>query len=69
MKNSTTANDEAKVLLTVTEAAKRLSLSRTYTYELVMSGELESLKLGKARRVPVKALDEFVEARRAERGY
>lgn len=62
-------NDDDKVLLTVTEAAKRLSLSRTYTYELVMSGELESLKLGKARRIQPSALDRFVEAKRAERGY
>lgn len=62
-------NDDDKVLLTVTEAAKRLSLSRTYTYELVMSGELESLKLGKARRIPASALGKFVEAKRAERGY
>ena len=62
-------NEQDKVLLTVAEAAKRLSLSRTFTYELVMSGELESLKLGKARRVPVAALDKFVEARRAVRGY
>ncbi len=62
-------DDNKKVLLTVADAAKRLSLSRTYTYELVMSGELESLKLGKSRRIPVKALDEFVETRRAQRGY
>lgn len=62
-------NDDDKVLLTVPEAAKRLSLSRTFTYELVMSGALESLKLGKARRIPVAALGKFVEARRAERGY
>ena len=62
-------NEQDKVLLTVAEAAKRLSLSRTFTYELVMNGELESLKLGKARRVPVAALDKFVEAKRAERGY
>ena len=62
-------DDDNKVLLTVTEAAKRLSLSRTFTYELVMRGDLESLKLGKSRRVPVDALDKFVQARRAERGY
>lgn len=62
-------NDTDKLLLTVAEAARRLQLSKTFTYSLVMSGELESLKLGKARRIPVKALDEFVEARRAQRGY
>jgi len=68
-KNPPKEDDSDKVMLTVNEAARRLSLSRTYTYALVMSGELESLTFGKARRIPVKALDEFVEARRAERGY
>lgn len=68
-KDSPKEEDSDKVLVTVGEAARRLSLSRTYTYALVMSGELESLTFGKARRVPVKALDEFVEARRAARGY
>jgi excisionase family DNA binding protein len=62
-------NEDDKVLLTVAEAAKRLGLSKTFTYTLVMSGDLESLKLGKARRVPVKALDEFVEAKRREQGF
>ena len=37
---------DQSVLLTVAQAAKRLNLSRTFTYALVMSGELESLKLG-----------------------
>ena len=47
-------------LLTVPEVAERLRLSRTATYELVMSGRLPSLKLGKARRVTEAALHEFI---------
>ena len=47
-------------LLTVVEVAERLRLSRTAVYELVMSGRLASLKLGKSRRVSEAALHEFI---------
>ena len=70
MKSSTTATgDSDKVLLTMAEAARRLNVSRTYLYELVNNGEVESLKLGKLRRIPPAALDKYVEAKRAEQRY
>lgn len=47
-------------LLTVTEAAEILKLGRTLVYELVLRGELKSIKIGRARRIPVSALDEFI---------
>jgi excisionase family DNA binding protein len=47
-------------LLTVPEVAERLRLSRTAVYELLMSGRLASLKLGKSRRVNERALHEFI---------
>lgn len=50
-----------KVLLTVEEAAERLSLGRTKVYELVARGELPSVVIGRCRRVPVQALEPFVE--------
>ena len=53
-----------KLLLTVPEAAERLSLGRTKAYELVLSGRIESVKVGTARRVPVDALDRYVESLR-----
>lgn len=49
-----------KVLLTVEEAAAAMGLGRTYVYELVMRREIRSVKLGRKRRIPVAALDEFV---------
>jgi excisionase family DNA binding protein len=52
--------DVAEQLLTVPEAAARLRLSRTATYELVLAGKLPSLKIGKARRVREDQLDEFI---------
>lgn len=51
---------ELKLLLTISEVAFRLGLGRSFIYELVMKGEIKSLKIGRARRIPVAALDEFV---------
>ncbi|MGA8725432.1 MAG: excisionase family DNA-binding protein [Acidimicrobiales bacterium] len=55
-----------KVLLTVEEAAERLSIGRTKAFELIAKGELESVMIGRARRVPVQALEPFVAALREE---
>lgn len=49
-----------EVLVTVDEAARRLGMGRSYTYQLLLRGELASVKLGRSRRVPVHALEEYV---------
>jgi excisionase family DNA binding protein len=49
------------LLLRVSEVAERLGCGRTFVYELISSGELETVKLGRLRRVPVAALDALVE--------
>ena len=51
---------ELKLLLTIPEVAYRLGLGRSFVYELVMKGEIRSVKIGRARRVPKVALDDFV---------
>lgn len=55
-----TAADSALVLLTVEEAARRLRIGRTTCFRLVMSGEIESVTVGRLRRVPVDALSAYV---------
>jgi len=55
-----------KKLLTVAEAADMLGLGRSKAYQLVMRGELKSIQIGRARRVPVAALDEFIQRAAAE---
>ena len=50
-----------ELLVTVEEAARRLGIGRTTAYELVLSGRLLSVKLGRARRIAVVALERFVE--------
>ena len=50
------------MLLTPEEAAEALSIGRSKLYELMASGALESVRIGSSRRVPVEALDRFVES-------
>ena len=53
------------VLLTVEEAARRLNIGRTTMYALVSSGAVESVTIGRLRRVPSESLDNFVAALRS----
>jgi excisionase family DNA binding protein len=55
------------LLLTVEEAARRLRLGRTLVYRLISSGELESVKVGRLRRVPAECLPEYVATLRRRR--
>lgn len=48
-----------RVLLTVEEAAERLGIGKTKTYGFVMSGELESVMIGRLRRIHVDAIAVF----------
>ena len=49
-----------KRLLTVSEAAHVMGVSRSLLYQRVLSGEIASFKIGRARRIPVEAIDEFI---------
>jgi excisionase family DNA binding protein len=49
-----------KLLLTVEEAGAAIGLARSKMYELIAAGEVESLKIGKSRRVPADALTAYV---------
>jgi len=52
-------------LLTPEEVADQLRVGRTKVYELIASGKLRSVKIGRRRRVSPGALEEFIE--RSER--
>ena len=47
-------------LLTVPEAMSALRLSRATIYDLIRSGELSSVKVGRSRRIPTQAVQTFV---------
>ena len=48
------------VLLTVEEAAERLRIGRTTMYALVSNGAIESVTIGRLRRVPAECVDAYV---------
>jgi excisionase family DNA binding protein len=56
-----TVRADNRVALTVEEAAERLGIGRTLMYQLLASGEVRSLRVGRLRRVPVDALIEYIE--------
>jgi excisionase family DNA binding protein len=55
-----------KLLLTVEEAGAAIGLHRSKMYKLMDSGEVESIKIGKSRRIPAEALAAYVAALRDE---
>ena len=50
----------APLLLTAEAAAERLNISRTRVYELLASRTLNSVKIGRLRRIRPEDLDAFV---------
>ena len=61
--STSTAYDPTLVALTVEEAARRLSVGRTTMYALLASGEIPSVTVGRLRRIPAEALNDYVAAR------
>jgi excisionase family DNA binding protein len=55
--------DATLVSLTVAEAARRIGIGRTKLYEYVSSGEISSVKIGRLRRIPAEALNDFLARR------
>ncbi len=50
-----------KLLLTAQEAGQLLGISRAKIYTLIMSAEIESVTIGKSRRIPRDAVSAYVE--------
>ena len=48
------------LLLKIPEVMARLSVGQTKVYELMSSGELRSVKVGRSRRVPSNELERFM---------
>lgn len=45
-----------KLLVSITDAGKALSLGRTSIYELIRSGELETRKMGRRRLITAASI-------------
>lgn len=52
---------EKRLVLSVTEAAAALGISRAHAYELVARGELPSLRLGRRIVVPRRGLERLLD--------
>lgn len=50
-----------KLLLTTGEAAKQLGIGRSTLYDLIRSGKLRTVKIGRRRLVPATALTDVIE--------
>jgi len=54
------STDVTPLVLTIEEAAQRLGIGRTLMYALVSSGEVESVTIGRLRRIPADCIAEYV---------
>jgi excisionase family DNA binding protein len=70
LSNTTPSAESAhgRGLLRVEEAAVWLGLSKRTMYELLNRGEIESVHIGRSRRIPFAALERFVEHLSARAG-
>jgi excisionase family DNA binding protein len=53
-----------RLLLTVSEAAQQLGIGRSLLYELLAEGQVESIHVGRLRRIPIDALADFIDRQR-----
>lgn len=60
------ATEATPFVLTVEQAAKRLGIGRTLMYALVTSGEIESVTIGRLRRIPAECVTEYINRRREQ---
>jgi len=51
---------QAQLLFKPEEAAKVLAVGRTQVYALIASGQLESVQIGRLRRIPIAACERYV---------
>ena len=57
-----------KLLLRPEEAAELIGIGRTKVFELMRTGQLESVRIGSSRRIPAFALLGYVERLRCDGG-
>lgn len=60
MKEGLKDDSGKKRLLKAPEIATRLNISRAKVYQLMQTGEIRTVRIGAARRVRPKDLDDFI---------
>ncbi len=56
---------EDRIAVRLPEACRMIGIGRSKLYELMESGEIETIKIGTSRLILVSSLRTFVEGRRA----
>jgi excisionase family DNA binding protein len=64
--DATSRAERLRLLLTVEEAAERIGICRSNMFKLIRRGEVQSVKVGRLRRVTPDALEDFVRRLSAE---
>jgi len=49
------------ILVSVVEVARMLSIGRTAAWELVRKQKIRSVKIGRTRRVPIVAIQDYIQ--------
>lgn len=60
------STDATRVAYGVDEACSALSLGRTALFDLMRTGQISSVKVGRRRLIPVAAVDAFIQRLVAE---
>lgn len=63
---SNAAPEYEPITVSIVTAASMLGISRSKFYELMDTGEIETIKIGRRSLIPVSALRAFVETRRSK---
>jgi excisionase family DNA binding protein len=56
----------SQLLYSVEEAANQLGIGRTFMFHLLGTGEIDSLKIGRRRKIPRDAIDGYIKRLRSE---
>ena len=67
MRKKPATNAVPRSALSVEEAASALGIGRTYVFQLIKEGHLETVRLGRRRLVPMKAIDALLVRMKAQR--
>jgi excisionase family DNA binding protein len=59
---------DPELLLRIDAAAERLAISRATLYRMIQRGELSTVHIGSAIRIPVSALERWLAAQTANSG-
>ncbi len=62
------APDKSKLLLRAEEVATKLSVGRATAYEMMAGGVLPTVRIGRSVRVPLRALEAWVEEHSTQLG-